>query len=233
MATVLAGTVSPEGSGGIVTDGSGTVSADSSEPHVEGLSDAALPELSPDFEDFFRTRFRELVRVVMWAGAGLQEAEDAAMEAVVAVLRRQTEIDNLFGYARTAALTAFVRNRQRGLDRVRRRQVERGAAPAASVEDSGLTALESSQWVDQVLSTLPPAQREVMALIVDGLRPGEVAQVLGLSPAAVRQRAAAATRSLTGRANHGGFGNDAPFTRDAGRRTARPRPCVSGRRGPT
>ncbi len=48
----------------------------------------------------------------------------------------------------------------------------------------------------ELLEQLPPAQREVMACIVDDLRPAEIAELLGKNPAAVRQNLSAARRRL-------------------------------------
>ena len=46
-------------------------------------------------------------------------------------------------------------------------------------EDSQLTAWEDEEWVAHVLSALPPAQRQVMELIVKGLDRDEIAETLG------------------------------------------------------
>jgi DNA-directed RNA polymerase specialized sigma24 family protein len=55
---------------------------------------------------------------------------------------------------------------------------------------------EDQEWVVQVLSSLPAGQRAVMALVVDGFTPAEIAVRLGRSPAAVRQCLMAARRRL-------------------------------------
>ena len=48
----------------------------------------------------------------------------------------------------------------------------------------------------QLLESLPPAQREVLACMIDMLTPQEIAQLLGKTEAAVRQNLCAARKSL-------------------------------------
>ena len=55
---------------------------------------------------------------------------------------------------------------------------------------------EDSQWVRELLNSLPPRQQEVMALIIDEFRPAEIAALLGKDAAAVRQNLLAARRRL-------------------------------------
>jgi RNA polymerase sigma factor (sigma-70 family) len=68
--------------------------------------------------------------------------------------------------------------------------------------DRMLTVWEDRQWVTQLLNGLPPAQREAMALIVDEYSPTEIAQLLGASPEAVRQRLYVARQRLENEINH-------------------------------
>jgi DNA-directed RNA polymerase specialized sigma24 family protein len=85
-------------------------------------------------------------------------------------------------------------------------------------EDTGLTIWEDKQWVTQVLASLSPAQREVMAFIVDDFTPGEVAALLGKTPAAVRQNMCAArhrlARGLPQNRQHGPHSPGAPRRED-------------------
>lgn len=46
---------------------------------------------------------------------------------------------------------------------------------------------EDGRSVLRLLETLPPAQREVLALAVDGFTPTEIAELLGKTRAAVRK----------------------------------------------
>jgi hypothetical protein len=54
---------------------------------VASMAPGILPPSGPDgFDEFFRGSFREVVRAAMYAGATLQEAEDAANEALLGML---------------------------------------------------------------------------------------------------------------------------------------------------
>ncbi len=162
---------------------------------------AALPRVGrppgcEEFESFFRTTYRELLRTAMYVGATEQEAEDAAMATMEEVLRRWEKIDNRLAYARRAVVSRFLKDRTRGLDRVRHRQIERGGAAPGAAYDPGLTVWEDRQWVTQMLESLPPAQRATMAFVVDGFSPAEVADLLGKTSSAVRRNLCDARRRL-------------------------------------
>jgi RNA polymerase sigma factor (sigma-70 family) len=153
---------------------------------------AAPPEKSrmhpPDeFFAFFREHHTSLIRTAMYAGATRQEARLAAQDAMTDVLKRWTDIGNPLAYARKAVLSCLFKARRDGLDRVRVKQVRLGAGTPEVRPDQNLTTWEDRQWVRQLLDSLPPKQREVMALVVDGFEPSEIAALLGRSPEAVRQ----------------------------------------------
>jgi RNA polymerase sigma factor (sigma-70 family) len=65
--------------------------------------------------------------------------------------------------------------------------------------DRELTVWEDQQWVRQLLESLPPMQRTVMALVVDEFTPAQVAEMLGKTPAAVRQTLRSARKHLKGK----------------------------------
>lgn len=130
----------------------------------------------------------------MYAGAAEDVAHDAVAAAMEEVLRRWDRIDDPFAYARRAVVSHFIRD-EMGPRRVAGRVIECGAA-AGEYEDSRLTLWEDTQWVGQLLGSLPSAQRDVMALIVDEFGPAEAARLLGKNPAAVRQSLCAARRRL-------------------------------------
>ncbi len=151
----------------------------------------------PDgFADFFREHYRDLLKVAMYAGATMHEADEATAAVMKEILRRWDEVDDPLAYARRAVVSNFVKEKTRGLDRVRRRQVERGAGTVAGREDRSLTVWEDREWVMQMLRSLPPGQRDVMAFIVDGFTSTEIAALLGRSPDAVRQSLCGARQRL-------------------------------------
>ncbi|WP_018503801.1 RNA polymerase sigma factor [Parafrankia discariae] len=159
-------------------------------------SAAAPPNPSEDeFTAFFRASYRRLLRTALYAGAGKQEAEDAISAAMEDILCRWSEVEHPYPYARRAMLNHFYKARTRGLDRVRQRQVARGDT-LQDGEDAALTVWEDRQWVDQLLASLPPAQRQVMEGILADLTTAEIGVLLGKTPAAVRQNLVAARRGL-------------------------------------
>lgn len=151
----------------------------------------------PGFVDFFQKAYRAVIQTVLYAGASYHEAEEAAAAGMEEVFRRWDQISSPLAYARRAALTSFLKEKERGLDRVRHRMAGRAEARQEGTADAGLTIWEDGQWVGQILSSLPPAQREVMAFITDGFTPGEIATMLGKTPDAVRQNLHAARARLT------------------------------------
>jgi RNA polymerase sigma-70 factor (ECF subfamily) len=151
----------------------------------------------PDFVGFFHKAYRAVMQTVLYAGATYHEAEEAAAAGLEEVLRRWDQIRSPLAYARRAALTSFLKEKERGPDRVRHRMAAHAEARQEGTEDAGLTIWEDRQWVAQILSSLPPAQREVMAFITDGFTPAEIATMLGKTPDAVRQNLHAARTRLT------------------------------------
>ena len=139
------------------------------------------------FEEFYRDSYRSLLRDVIFAGGSPHEAEDALSAAMIEVLQRWNVIENPRAYARRAAISNLIKNKQRGLSRIRGRLIERGDVRSHGEGDVGLTAWEEQEWVTQLLKSLPPAQREVLACMVDEFTRQEIAQLLGKTDAAVRQ----------------------------------------------
>jgi RNA polymerase sigma-70 factor (ECF subfamily) len=137
------------------------------------------------------------VQTVIYAGATETEADEAAAAAMEEVLRRWDQVSSPRAYARKAAVSHFLKEKERGNDRIRHRLVGLAEARQDGALDSGLAVWEDGQWVEQLLSSLPAAQREVMAFIVDGFGPSEVAALLGKTPEAVRQNLKAARSRLT------------------------------------
>ena len=140
------------------------------------------------FERFFRASFPELVRTAMTAGATKEEAEDATAKTLAEMLPAWPVGDQPLAYARRAVVHNFIKDKTRGPRRVARRLVDRGHVPhQEDTEDSRLTALEDDEWVADVLSVLPPAQREVMECIARGLHRDEIPETLGKTKDAVRR----------------------------------------------
>jgi len=148
------------------------------------------------FETFYRQHYRLLMKIAIYLGATKEDAEDAVGETMTEVFQRWVEIDKPLPYARRAVVSHFLKSKERGLRRVRRRLAERGEAVQEGREDAGLTIWEDKQWVTQLLDSLPPAQRNVMAFIIDEFSASEVATLLGKNPPTIRQNLAAARQHL-------------------------------------
>lgn len=132
----------------------------------------------------------------MYAGATWHEADEAAQVAMQEIMRRWCELDHPLAYARRATISNVVKAKTRDLDRDRRQLVKRNEGTPEGREDPGLTVWCDHEWVVQILETLPAGQRDVMAFIIDGFTPTEIASLLGRSPAAVRQSLHAARLRL-------------------------------------
>lgn len=154
------------------------------------------PAPGPDFAEFFRAAYQPLVRDVIFAGWNLPEAEDAVSTAMAAVLQQWGKIENPRAYARRAAIRSAIKNKERGLQRIQERLIQRGDIPAEQEPDPGPMMWEQQEWVKLLLKSLPPAQREVLACMVDTFTRQEIAQLLGKTEAAVRQNLCAARRRL-------------------------------------
>jgi RNA polymerase sigma factor (sigma-70 family) len=158
---------------------------------------------APEFEEFFRASFHELVKTAMFAGATREEAEDAVSATLADLFRIWPVPGYALSYARRAVVSNFIKDKSRGNQRIVRRLIERGHVPRESCEDDRLTAWEDTEWVADVLSTLPTAQREVMACIVRGLGSQEIAGELGKSREAVRRHLVDARERLAAELRHG------------------------------
>lgn len=155
---------------------------------VDAAGESAGPPAPEGFEDFFRDAWRELVRHAMIVGATKDEAEDAASQTLLEMLRRWPVQPHPLGYARRAVVNNYIKARTRGNQRIAQRLIERGhVLPQEGAEDSRLTAAEDNEWAADVLSLLPPAQREVMERIARGHSRDEAPAVLGKSSEAVRR----------------------------------------------
>lgn len=170
------------------------------------------PEGPGGFEAFYRGSYREVVKAAMTAGATIEEAEDAASTAFLEMLERWPVDGAPLMYARKAAVSNFIKMKTRGTRRVTQRLIERGPSTLRQegTEDTRLSALESQTWVVDVLSELPPSQREVMERIAGGLTYEEIAAELGKSREVVRRRLCDARARLTQILNPDGSRADQP-----------------------
>lgn len=147
------------------------------------------------FAAFYASSYRAVLAATLAVGGSLPEAEDAVQEAMKDLLGAWDRVTSPYSYVRTAAVRRLIRARRRDRD-VIGRAVARLAGPAAADPGRGLTLWEDREWVTQFLRSLPPAQREVIALLVDEFSPPEIATLLGKTEDAVRQNLYATRRRL-------------------------------------
>jgi RNA polymerase sigma-70 factor (ECF subfamily) len=156
--------------------------------HVEPGSVIGGTQRTPEaFADFFEAEYRRLVKALYLLTWNRDEADDLAQEAAVRLYERWDRVRSMsspVGYLYRTALNLH-RSRVRQAARIARRlltfQMAQDRDPLAAVEDR--------DELSRVLRALPPSQREVILLTEWlGLNTAEVAQVLGVSDAAVRMR---------------------------------------------
>lgn len=154
-----------------------------------------------DFEAFWSNHYREFLMALMAIDATLEDAHDAIHDVIVDMLKRSTW--NRLTINPRAWVRIAVRHAYYDQQKLRRKETPEGDMPLAleryAVE--GPNVWEDWQWVDQMLSTLPPAQRAVVELILCDMSSAEIADLLGKTPGTVRQHLAHARKRL--RANLG------------------------------
>ena len=165
--------------------------------HNQGAGDDLSGHQYEDrYDSFFREMYRVVVRVVMGAGASLDDAMDAVSEAMLLAYKSWPLLDNPAAWVFKVALRTSSKTAKR--DRIRPKFEERAGRrdgvdriPEDRAEDP-----DECKFVREVLLNLPAAQREVMALTVDGFDPTEIAEIVGKSPATVRSNLREARRKL-------------------------------------
>lgn len=148
----------------------------------------ATPPLG--FEGFFREHYKPLLQFLMYVGATRHEADDAVASAMAELLRRWGEVTDPAAYARKAAMHNFIKTKTRDKDRTHlrpERDESSELVPDAGAYDPALSVWEDWQWVRQLLDSLPPTQRAVMSLIIDGYPATKIAELLGKTSDTVRQ----------------------------------------------
>lgn len=155
------------------------------------------PDAGADFEAFWDAHYRYFLMFLMAVGATVEDAHDTVHDVVVKMLKKDTWAGlttNPRAWVRKDVLHTYYDQQNR---RRRMREIEKSLpAPPGSYVDGGPNVWEDWQWVRQVLSTLPPAQREVVELILAEMDASEIADLLGKTPATIRQNLAHARKRL-------------------------------------
>jgi RNA polymerase sigma factor (sigma-70 family) len=166
------------------------------EPPAGQAESAPGPSPEVGFEAFWLERYRYHCTVLMTIGASLADAEETISYLAEDILKKNTwdTLSNPRAWVRKALLRIYIDQRKRQR-RGRELEIKKHLIPESYLDD-GLNVWEDRQWVAQMLRPLSPAQRAVVELIVDGLRPWEIADLLGKTPETIRQHLAHAREKL-------------------------------------
>ena len=148
------------------------------------------PDAEHGFERFYREHLRRLVAYLLYQGAPAHLAAELAQEAMIVAYQRWGTISSPRSYVWTVAYREFIR---RSLD---------PELPTAEVPERVILPHpeEAEQWLQKqlvidVLKALPPRQRQVLALTLDGWAPAQIAVLLDIDSAAVRSNLMKARRN--------------------------------------
>ena len=160
------------------------------------------PDPRADFGAFWDHHYRYYLTVLMAIGATMEDAHDTISDVIVDMLKKNTWgrlTANPKAWVRKAVLHTYYDQQKR---QRREREIERHlpVTPESYVDDRP-NVREDWQWVEQMLSRLPPTQRTIIELIIAESDAREIADLLGKTPDAVRQNVAHARKRL--RANLG------------------------------
>lgn len=156
-----------------------------------------------DFDTLYGTYRSALVRLVTLAGATEEEANDAVQTAFAQFLQATSTIRDPQAWLHRVALNDFRRSTLRVPSR--RRKVIETATPPQEVPEpttsmpsaADAAALnEENRLVLTELALLSGKQRQVMVAHYDGLSHDQIADLLGMRTAAVRQNLSRARKTL-------------------------------------
>jgi RNA polymerase sigma-70 factor (ECF subfamily) len=155
------------------------------------------------FKDLYRALYGPVSRYLRRRVPGTADAEELVGQVFFRLLESLDRIDPRKG---TVLVYALSMARNALVDEARSRAGRVPEEAAAAVPDTGAGPLErlmgeeDTARVRSELAKLPAGTRELLMLrFGDGLRFAEIAQVMGLSEAAVRQRTSRAVRELRSR----------------------------------
>jgi DNA-directed RNA polymerase specialized sigma24 family protein len=147
-------------------------------PRRSGLS------VESEFTTYVRADLPRVVAFLIAAGFGAQEAEDAAAEAMTRAFRNWATIEHPAAWVRKAAFRTAVQNGRRCHEETRR-AVAGGWLCGVDNRDR-YDEIDGNERLVRWLSQLPPGQRAVLALDLDGLDDEQIAAVLGVRRSTVR-----------------------------------------------
>jgi RNA polymerase sigma factor (sigma-70 family) len=162
-------------------------------------SSEAGKEQAVEFDKFFLDHQKKIVRTVMYSGACFDDACDAVQEAMILAASRFGKLQYPGAWVSRVAVRIYIRKSRRDQE-VRHREL--GAPRSPTVQDSDPDLLSS---VRTELQNLPPVQRMIMALTIEGHSPTEIAEILGKSTTAVRGSLRCARQAMSVGLKRGGW----------------------------
>lgn len=148
-----------------------------------------------EFSRFYREHFRRLVAYLIYQGATAHLAADLAQDAMTTAYRRWPAITSPRAYVYTVAGRGLLRH---ALDAP---ELPVGEVPEPTTvlpRPEEAEAWLQTQQIIAVLRALPPRQRQVLALTIDGWSPTEIAELFDIAPTAVRSNLMKARRNAGG-----------------------------------
>jgi RNA polymerase sigma factor (sigma-70 family) len=166
-------------------------------------------EAEIEFEAFLNEHYASLLSFATWWGKDPDDADDALNKVMIHIGRNWSTIREPVAYARTAVTRAILNiRRDRGAHRYI--PVPLDELPEQTQDTCDLDRLEGQEWVDGLLSKLPPTQRAVLSRYLDGLGMSEIAAELRKSESTIRKNLQLARDRLS------------PFVAEYDRRRPRP-----------
>lgn len=147
-------------------------------------------------EEAFREHREALVRYVYQLTADAAAAEDVVQEAYVRLLETGPEDENLRAWLFTVA-TNLVRDRARVTGRRRELDEARKGPEPPPPADERAEARRRLERVWEAVDRLPPRDRALLLLRVEGFTYEEIADVLGVAVGSVGPLTGRALRRLT------------------------------------
>ena len=147
------------------------------------------------WEDLYKAEMPRLVRYLVkcFGDSGMRDAADAAHSAFVELFTNWDTVRSPRAWLRTVAFRQMLRQNASAEYPLDVLHQEPAAVPASA----RLELAEETQAVLHGLRQLPLTQRQVLALIYDEFPYGEIAQIMGISQAAVRKNAERARRRMS------------------------------------
>lgn len=135
------------------------------------------------FSDFYRTYSTRLVMYLLYQGAPAHLAAEFTQDAMIAVYQHWGKVEHPRDYVYKFAYRQYRRNIMRTVET----PVESVPEPSAALPNHGdLEAWLQRQEVIDIVQALPPRQRQILALTLDGWSAAEVAALLDINTSIVR-----------------------------------------------